>query len=549
MIGTSTNLGLLARCGQIVRNAAGVSLAVAMTLCGPHTHAQAKPGTTAFHNPILFADYSDPDIIRDGDDYYIISSSFHFSPGIPILHSKDLVHWEISGHAVSRLTFDPAYDMTGKMRYAGGAWAPSVRRHNGLFYIYFPTPDEGIFVTTAPKMTGPWSEPAVVLAGPGYEDPCPFWDDDGKAYLVHSKLGAGPLILHRMAPDGKSLLDAGKVIVQDTKNLPTLEGPKFYKRNGWYYIFAPMGGVGRGSQAVMRSRTIDGPYESRIVLSQGSTEINGPHQGGFIEIPDGEAWFVHFQLRDGHGRIVHLEPMHWVDDWPVMGEVLPGHTIGQPVASGAVGIAPAKANELKIQTSDNFAGKNLSSMWEWNHNPDDSAWSLTEHAGALRLHPQLAPDLFHARNTLTETMQDDSFTFSVKFDLRRMREGDRTGVTMFDKNLGYLGVMETEGAHHLVFSAKGKDTVGSKISATSLILRVCLLGDTAHYFYSMDQGKTFIAEGAAVPIIFSWWKGSRPSIFAFNTLKPASPDSYIDVAWAHYTPIKERSMEACTATR
>jgi beta-xylosidase len=521
-------------------------LGVCTTLHAPQALAQAKPARTAFHNPILFADYSDPDIIRDGGDYYIISSSFHFVPGIPILHSKDLVHWELAGHVLPRLPFDPAYDMSGKMRYAGGVWAPSVRAHNGLFYIYFPTPDEGIFVTTAPKMTGPWSAPTEVIAGPGYEDPCPFWDDDGKAYLVHSKLGAGPLILHRMALDGKSVLDAGKVIVQDAKALPTLEGPKIYKRNGWYYIFAPMGGVGRGSQAVMRSRTIDGPYEPRIVLSQGSTDINGPHQGGYVETPDGQAWFVHFQLRDGHGRIVHLEPMRWVDDWPVMGEVLPGHTVGQPVASGAVDIPAAKANGLKIQTSDDFIGKTLSPMWEWNHNPDDSAWSLTQHPGTLRLHPQLAADLFHARNTLTETMQDDSFTFSVKFDLRHMREGDRTGVSMFDKNLGYLGVMETEGKRHLVFSARSKDTVGGAISAAGVILRVCLLGDTAHYFYSIDEGRTFIAEGAAVPIVFSWWKGSRPSLFAFNTLKPASPDSFVDVEWAHYAPIAERSMEACT---
>src|ERR1039458_1390232 len=184
-----------------------------------------------FRNPVLFADYSDPDVIRVGADYYLIASSFHFAPGIPILHSKDLVHWRISGHVLDRLSFGPSYNMDGGNRYGGGVWAPAVRFHNGLFYVYFPTPDEGIFVSTAPKMTGPWNEPKAILQGSGWEDPCPFWDDDGKAYLIHSRLGAGPLILHRMAADGMSLLDDGKVIIQEPKDLPTLEGPKFYKRN------------------------------------------------------------------------------------------------------------------------------------------------------------------------------------------------------------------------------------------------------------------------------------------------------------------------------
>ncbi len=158
-----------------------------------------------------------------------------------------------------------------------------------------------------------------MIAGAGFEDPCPFWDDDGTAYLIHSRTGAGPLILHRMSADGKHVLDEGKIIVQDPEHLPVLEGPKLYKRNGYYYIFAPFGGVGSGAQAVLRSRQIYGPYEHRVVLAQGSTNINGPHQGGYVETPDGEGWFVHFQADGAHGRIVHLEPVRWQDDWPVIG--------------------------------------------------------------------------------------------------------------------------------------------------------------------------------------------------------------------------------------
>ncbi len=289
-----------------------------------------------YRNPILFADYSDPDVIRDGLNYYLVASTFHFVPGIPILESGDLVHWTIIGHVVHRLDMDPRYSMIGGNRYGKGVWAPSIRKHDGRFYVYFPTPSEGIFVSTAEKMTGPWSEPEAVIAGAGLEDPCPFWDDDGTAYLIHSRTGAGPLILHRMSADGRHVLDEGKIIVQDPEHLPVLEGPKVYKRDGYYYIFAPFGGVGSGAQAVLRSRQIYGPYEHRVVLAQGSTNINGPHQGGYVETPDGEGWFVHFQADGAHGRIVHLEPVRWQDDWPVIGADPDGASTGQPTPSGPI---------------------------------------------------------------------------------------------------------------------------------------------------------------------------------------------------------------------
>ena len=176
-------------------------------------HASRPAPESVYHNPILFADYSDPDVIRDGANYYLVASTFHFVPAIPILQSTDLVHWTIVGHVVDRLTMDPRYSMVGGNRYGKGVWAPSIRKHDGLYYVYFPTPNEGIFVSTAASITGPWSDPAVVIAKPNLEDPCPFWDDDGKAYLIHSVTGAGPLILHRMSPDGKHVLDQGKIIV------------------------------------------------------------------------------------------------------------------------------------------------------------------------------------------------------------------------------------------------------------------------------------------------------------------------------------------------
>ncbi|MBX6358471.1 MAG: glycoside hydrolase 43 family protein [Acidobacterium ailaaui] len=485
-----------------------------------------------YHNPVLFADYSDPDVIREGKDFYLIASSFHFSPGIPILHSRDLVHWEISGHVLPRLPFGPEYDMQGGTRYGRGVWAPAVRFHNGLFYVYFPTPDEGIFVSTARSMKGPWSAPEVVISGPGWEDPCPFWDDDGRAYLVHSRLHAGPLILHRMSPDGKRVLDAGRVIVQDAKNLPVLEGPKIYKRHGWYYIFAPMGGVGNGSQAVLRSRHIEGPYEYRIVLSQADTAINGPHQGAYVETPDGQGWFLHFQLRGAHGRILHLEPVRWVDDWPVMGDA------GRPVLEGPLPILVSGADRISPQTSDDFNHSGLSPMWEWNHNPDNTRWSLTERPGFLRLHPWLAADLLHARNTLTETMQDDSFVFTARLDVSHLRDGERAGVAMLDKAQSYLAVLHHAGANVLLFSENATDQPLAAISGKTLELRIRVMGDSASYFYSLNQGASFQPAGPPVRLSFSWWKGARPALFAFGTTVSAGSSGYVDFDWVRYAPLR-----------
>ncbi|HTW62130.1 MAG TPA: glycoside hydrolase 43 family protein [Terracidiphilus sp.] len=488
----------------------------------------------SYQNPILFADYSDPDVIRDGANYYLIASTFHFVPGIPILESPDLVHWTILGHVVQRLGMDPRYSLIGGNRYGLGIWAPSIRKHNGLFYVYFPTPTEGIFVSTAARITGPWSPPEVVIRQAGLEDPCPFWDDDGNAYLIHSKTGAGPLILHRMSADGRHVLDDGKVIVDDAQNLPVLEGPKLYKRNGYYYIFAPFGGVNVGAEAVLRSRHIYGPYEHRVVLAQGSTKINGPHQGAYVETPDGEGWFVHFQSDGAHGRIVHLEPVRWQDDWPIIGKDPDDVVTGQPVPSGPIPGHPRLISEQRPQTSDEFSGAKLGAQWEWNHNPDDAHWSLTARRGYLRLMPMRADDLLDARNTLTQCMQDNSFEFSARMDLAGMRSGDHAGLAMFEKLASGLEVVQTGNKRRLAYFHSQDRVDGPVLAENVLELRVLVTGDEARYFYSLDDGRTFAPLGGATPIRFSWWKGSRPSLFAYTT-EDTDPGA-VDFDWAHYEP-------------
>jgi beta-xylosidase len=492
-----------------------------------------------YRNPILFADYSDPDVIRDGLNYYLVASTFHFVPGIPILQSSDLVHWTIIGHVVHRLDMDPRYSMIGGNRYGKGVWAPSIRKHDGRFYVYFPTPSEGIFVSTAEKMTGPWSEPEVVIAGAGLEDPCPFWDDDGTAYLIHSRTGAGPLILHRMSADGRHVLDEGKIIVQDPEHLPVLEGPKLYKRNGYYYIFAPFGGVGSGAQAVLRSRQIYGPYEHRVVLAQGSTNINGPHQGGYVETPDGEGWFVHFQADGAHGRIVHLEPVHWQDDWPVIGADPDGASTGQPTPSGPIPGHPRIESQQRPQTSDDFNGEKLGPQWEWNHNPDDAHWSLSARPGYLRLIPMQADSLLDARNTLTQCMQDNAFEFTARMDLTGIKAGVHTGIAMFDNSATGLEIEQDGSERRLNFFHLQEHTAGPDFSRAAIELRVRVDGDRASYSYSLDDGKTFRELGTDTEIRFSWWKGSRPALFAYTTqaANPASQPGAVDFDWVQYRPL------------
>ncbi len=277
-------------------------------------------GDGTYRNPILLADYSDPDVIRVGEDYYLTASSFNCTPALPILHSRDLVNWTLVGHAMQNLPFD-RYDTP---QLGGGVWAPALRYHDGRFYIFFPLVEEGLFVVSAADPAGPWSAPRCVQQGAGLIDPCPLWDDDGQAYLVHAYAYSLTGIKHRlrvcpMAPDGSKLLGEGKIVFDDPARHPTMEGPKFLKKDGFYYILAPAGGVSGGWQVALRSRNIYGPYEDKVVLEQGSTPVNGPHQGALVDTPSGEWWFLHFQDAGPYGRIVHMQPVRWQDEWPLDG--------------------------------------------------------------------------------------------------------------------------------------------------------------------------------------------------------------------------------------
>ncbi|HEV8443146.1 MAG TPA: glycoside hydrolase 43 family protein [Steroidobacteraceae bacterium] len=503
-----------------------------------------------YRNPILFADYSDPDVIRVGDRYYMTASSFHFSPGLPVLESRDLVHWTLIGHALPKLTFDPKYDLPGPLgfsdgserarflaemghRYSSGVWAPSIRHHEGLFYIYFPTPTEGIFMVAARNPAGPWSAPVAVMAEPRLEDPCPFWDDDGQAYLIHGRVSAGPLVLHRMSADGTKVLDAGKVIVEDPEKLPVLEGPKLLKRHGWYYIFAPYGGVEQGPQAVLRSRNIWGPYDMRTVLTQGSSPVQAPHQGGYVETPRGEGWFLHFNSTGAYGRILYLEPVRWVDDWPEMGiqPVFGGDS--QPVMSHAMPDVGKTPPPMALQDSDEFASQKLGLQWEWNHNPLDDHWSLAVRPGFLRLTATRASDLVLARNTLTQILVGPSMRVTTRLELDGLRDGQRAGLAVLQVQPNWIGVVQTAGARRITWSSAGAQLAGPAITGSQVQLRMSIADETVAYEYSTDDGASFQPLGTGAKLRFSWWKGARPALFSFTT---ADGDAgHADFDWVRVT--------------
>ena len=350
---------------------------------------QPDCGNGFYRNPVIWADYSDPDVIRVGNDFYMTASSFHCVPALPILHSGDLVNWKIVNHAVKRFP-DPRFYTP---QHGSGVWTPSIRFHDGWFYIYWGDPDRGIYMVRAKDPRKDWSAPVLVKKAFGNIDPCPLWDDDGKIYLVHafanSRAGISHVLqLQELAPDGSSVTNNRNIIISGLPENHTLEGPKLYKHKGWYYIFAPAGGVAAGWQMVYRAKDIWGPYEGRRVLARGTTGVNGPHQGAWVELQNGQHWFVHFQEFQPFGRIVHLQPVTWTDDWPVMGNDQDGDGTGEPLAGFSKPETGSVSPVTVPQASDEFNEPVYNLAWQWQANYLDHWYSLSEKKGHLRLYAQ-----------------------------------------------------------------------------------------------------------------------------------------------------------------
>ena len=456
-------------------------------------------GDGTYRNPVLNADFSDPDVIRVGSKYYMVASDFHFL-GMQVLESDDMVNWQYISQIYRRFD-EPGWDTNA--HYAGGSWAPAIRYHNGLFYVYFCTPDEGLYMSTAKDPHGPWAPLHLVKRVEKWEDPCPFWDEDGQAYLGRSRHGAGPIIVHRMSPDGKTLLDEGVTVYEG----PVAEGTKFMKRNGFYYLIIPEGGVGQGWQTVLRSRNIYGPYQRKVVLEQGSTKINGPHQGALVDASDGSWWFYHFQETPVLGRVVHLQPARWQDDWPLMGVDLDGNGIGEPVVSWKKPIS--SNNSQPLRTDDDFSGP-LGLQWQWNHNPVDTYWSVSVRQGWLTLQALPAEDLKACRNMLTQKVVG----WQSKSTTMMESSGDNfAGLFCLGKEFRGIGLckdgisVESGGQRQLV--QKGKFA-----QVWFRVTNDCQ--QNRHQFaYSID-GEHFISAGKAFPMRGGYWKGIRTGLFCYG---------------------------------
>ncbi len=415
---------------------------------------------THYINPVLNADYSDPDVCRAGDDFYMTSSSFACFPGLQILHSTDLVNWEIIGTALTDYPGEEwGEDALWRRvpQHGNGVWAPAIRYHDGEFYIYCGDPDRGIFMVKTSDPRGKWSDPVWVVKAKGFIDPCPLWDEDGKAYLSHGCAGSragikSVLFVAPMSPDGTRLLAPSRIVYDGHETQPTIEGTKFYKRDGYYYIFSPAGGVPTGWQVALRSKSPWGPYEEKVVMAEGSSGVNGPHQGAWIETASGEHWFMHFQDKDAYGRVVHLQPMTWTaDGWPVIGTDKDGDEVGEPVLKHR---KPALASSGVFQPSesDEFISPALGLQWQW-HGIPSPYWSYVNPSdeGCLRLYSVKQSEnwrnLGDSPNLLLQKTPADKFTATAKISFvpnpQLKEKGESCGLVLMGQDYAAIRLTDT----------------------------------------------------------------------------------------------------------
>ncbi len=496
-----------------------------------------------YTNPIIHSDYSDPDVIRVGDDFYLTASSFNCIPGLPILHSKDLVNWENLGYALSK---QAPYDIFDKPQHGKGVWAPSIRFHSGEYYIYWGDPDYGIYLIKSKDPAGPWSTPQLIHAAKGWIDPCPFWDENGKAYLIHAFAGSRAgfkniLVINEMSPDGMSINEKCILVFDGNKNHPTVEGPKLYKRNRWYYIFAPAGGVKPGWQLVLRSRNIYGPYEEKIVLHQGNSNINGPHQGGLIELKSGESWFIHFQDKDAYGRILHLQPVNWLSDWPMIGIDQNNDGVGEPVISYKKPIIGDSNSLYKLPVSDEFNSLDLGLQWQWNAN-FRSEWAFTSPYGFLRLNciynENDSLNLWEIPNLLLQKLPAEEFTAEVYMTFNPKQDGDRSGLVIMGEDYAYAEAIKIDGKKYIRFeiaynsSTEIKKMTGVKkeILSSDVFFKLEMKRGGICQFYYSEDGQNFNKAGSLFTAKAGRWIGAKIGVFALKDFK-TNDSGYADINW------------------
>ena len=487
-------------------------------------------GDGTYTNPVLYADYSDPDAIRVGDDYYLTASSFNCVPGLPILHSRDLVNWELIAYALEK---QPPLDVFDKVQHGGGVWAPCIRYHNNLFYIYYPDPDYGIYMVKATNPAGPWSKPLLVQPGKGLIDPSPFWEADGKAYLVYALAGSragvkSVILVNRMVPNGTKLIGNSVMLIDGHKNHPTIEGPKIYKRNGWYYVFAPAGGVAPGWQMVMRSKNIFGPYEDKIVMAQGKTDINGPHQGAWVDTRTGENWFLNFQDLGAYGRVMHLNPMKWVNDWPVIGVDADSDGTGEPVRTYKKPNVGKSYPKMTPPESDEFNTSELGLQWQWHANYQ-TTWGFTSgNLGFYRLNciprPADTVNLWNISNLLLQKFPAPEFTATAKLTFDARFDGEEVGLVVMGMDYARIAIRRENGKLEVQSAicqqadkAKKEEVSEPKpVDSSTIYLRVQVRkGGECSFSYSTD-GQSFITIDNLFKAREGKWIGAKVGFYALR---------------------------------
>lgn len=513
-------------------------------------------GNGMYRNPVLHADYSDPDVCAVGEDYFLTASSFNCTPGLPILHSKDLVNWKIVNYALKKVEPVEYYN---EPRHGKGVWAPSIRFHEGMYYIYWGDPDFGIFMVKTRDPYGEWDAPVLVKAGKGMIDPCPLWDDDGRVYLAHAWAGSrakfnSVLTVCELNKEGTAVISDPVLVFDGNDGVNhTIEGAKFYKRNGFYYLFAPAGGVVSGWQLVMRSKDVYGPYEARIVMAQGKTDINGPHQGGWVDTPAGESWFLHFQDKGAYGRVLHLNPMKWVNDWPVIGVDKDGDGCGDPVSRYR---KPKIGKTYPIETpveSDEFDTRKLGLQWEWHANYQD-VFGFTTNMGYARIYGhELSPhfkNFWEVPNLLMQKFPAEEFTATAKLKVSAKDDGQLSGLIIMGWDYSWIGV-EKQGEKFLLKQAVCKDAEQGNLEQVSTLavlepsrkfeaglfpnyereiyIRVHVdKGAYCRFSYSLD-GKKFTEAGTLFKARQGKWIGAKVGMFSVTP--HGKERGWVDVDW------------------
>lgn len=504
-------------------------------------------GNGTYKNPVLYADYSDPDAIRVGDDFFMTASSFNEAPGLPILHSTDMINWKLVNHALPDV-FPIKHFSTPKR--GDGVWAPSIRFHNNEYYIYWGDPDFGIYMVKTKNPFGKWEDPVLVQEGKGIIDTCPFWDEDGNAYIVHGWAGSRAgvksiLTIKKMNAEGTKVLDKGKHIFDGHENHPTVEGPKIYKRNGYYYIFAPAGGVATGWQLVLRSKNIYGPYDEKIVLEQGKSNVNGPHQGAWVDTKNGEDWFYHFQDADTYGRIVHLQPMKWINDWPFIGVDQDKNGIGEPVLTYKKPLVSNKTEISSPPETDEFDGDDIGLQWQWSANPSIVWYSKLANQNFLRLFsikvPENSNNLWTVPNLLTQKFPAPNFTATTKVKLtpEDATEGKTAGLLIMGTDYQSLVITNKKDGYYLQLIRAEKAEKNNpekilsevKLSTNEVFLKVRVSEPNGICQFSFSEnGKKYTSIGEPFQAKPGKWIGAKVGIYSISS-QDAKRGGYADFDW------------------